>query len=182
MDMFKDYALIKALGMLRFKELSIRELAKEADISPSTAKNCLDYLSGKRLVKKKILGRSHYYKLDMENFLARHLKILFSLNELNDSAIVKELLSKYDGIHSIVLYGSVARGEDDDKSDIDILVISRKEVKIKGLESEKKLKRELAIILYSMSQWKTKAKEDKIFYDRVIIDSIPLYGQIPMVI
>ncbi len=179
-DMKKKYPILKAIDALRdMSEHSVRGLAEKAGIGVSTAKTFLDYLFSQGIVKKKVIGRSHLYKIDTSNFLARHLKILFSLSELNDSGLVSEL-KKYP-INSIVLYGSVARGEDDMKSDVDILIVTRKKSKITPLKAEQKLRRELTILAFTLPEWRMKAREDKVFYDRIITDGIPLVGNIPIV-
>ncbi|MBI5060919.1 MAG: nucleotidyltransferase domain-containing protein [Candidatus Aenigmarchaeota archaeon] len=178
--MIEKFPLLKILNVLRDqKEYSIRGIAKKTGIGVATAKTYMDYLSSKKIMKKKVVGRSHFYSFDISNFLAKSIKVTFSLSEINESGIVSELLAKCP-ITSIVLYGSVARGEDDLGSDIDMLIITRKKHKIASLRSEKKLKRELALLSYTMQEWRSKSKEDKVFYDRVIIDGIPLYGEMPV--
>ncbi|MDI6720848.1 MAG: nucleotidyltransferase domain-containing protein [Candidatus Aenigmarchaeota archaeon] len=178
--MIEKYALFRAIDGLRDQnEYSIRGLAKKTGIGIATAKVCLDYLFSKDMVKRKIVGKSHIYSFDTANYLTRYTKILFSLIEINDSSIVKEIVARYP-VNSIVLYGSAARGEDDTKSDIDILVISRKKISM-PLKSEKNLKREVTLLIYTLPEWRRKSKEDKVFYDRIIIDGIPLYGDIPIV-
>jgi len=178
--MIEKYTLFKIVSNLKDGEYSVRGLAEKAGIGVATSKAYLDYLFLKGIVKRKIVGRSHLYSLDTSSFLAKSIKILISLYELNESCIVKELISKYP-INSIILYGSVARGEDDSKSDIDILIISHRKIKI-SLKSERKLSRELSLIVYTLPEWKKKAREDKVFYDRAIVDGIPLYGEIPVVL
>jgi len=181
--MIRKYALFKAVSMLIQypKESSVRFLAKKSDIGVATAKRCLDYLLEKDIVKRRIVGKSHLYSLNLENILARHVKILFSLNQIKESGLTEELLKNYPSITSIVLYGSAARGEDDPFSDIDILLISHKKVKISPLQAEKKLNREMTFLSYTLSEWRRKAKEDKPFYDRVILDGICLYGEKPVI-
>jgi predicted nucleotidyltransferase len=181
--MIEKYALFKALTALiqHPKENSVRFLAKNANIGTATSKRCLDWLFEKELVKRKIIGRNHLYSLNLENILTRHIKILFSLNQIKEAGIVEEVLSRYPAVISIVLYGSAARGEDDPFSDIDILLISRKKIKISSLKAETKLKRETSFLAYTFQEWKEKAKKDKPFYDRVVIEGISLYGEKPVV-
>ena len=88
---------------------------------------------------------------------------------------------KIQDVLSIVLYGSVAKGEDDEKSDIDILIVSRKKSRIQGLASADRLSRELNVMLYSYQEWKTAAEHNKVFYKNVMLDCIPLYGDKPVV-
>lgn len=181
--MIEKYALFKVIKRLveKPKEYSIRGLAKEANIGLGTAKSCLDFLYAKKLLNKKIIGKTHQYSLN-KYFLTKYIKVLFSLTQISEAGLVEEMVIRYKGIISIILYGSVARGDDDPSSDIDVLVISRKKLKIIPLNAEKKTSREVVILNYSLVEWKEKAKKDKVFYDRVIIDGIPLYGEIPAVI
>jgi len=180
--MLEKYALFQVLKALRYlDELSVRGCAKRAGIAASAAKGHLDWLYSMHVVKRRIVGRTHLYSIDISNVLARHYKLLFSLHELSAAKLVEELIERWPEISSIVLYGSVARGDDDAKSDIDILVISRKKIRVAGLRSERTLKRELTILSYTLPEWREKAKRDKVFYDRVIVDGIVLYGEIPVV-
>jgi len=103
------------------------------------------------------------------------------LHEISESKLVEELIERFSEISSVVLYGYAARGEDNDKSDIDILVVSRKKTRITGLKAERMLKRELTILSYSSQEWRDKARNDKVFYDRVMIDGLVLYGEMPVV-
>lgn len=180
--MLKKYALYKVVSKIieDTKPYSIRDLAKQASISVSTAKTCLDYLYNTNFLKKKVIGKTYQFTLK-NNFLTKQLKVLFSLNEISSSNLVKELIKRYPSILTILIYGSIAKGEDTKKSDIDLLIISRKKLKLIPFKAEKKLNRELTIINYTQMEWKQKSKIDKAFYDNVIINSIVLYGEKPVV-
>lgn len=125
-------------------------------------------------------GRNHLYRIK-NTFLTRHIRILLSLSEINASGLVDELLKKNQDVISIILYGSVARGEDDAKSDIDLLIITRKKRRLETAISEQRLSRELTMIQYTYQEWKEKAEREKAFYSNVILHSIPLYGEKPVV-
>src|SRR3989344_2297803 len=115
--MIEKYALIKAIKTLISapKNYSVRELAKKANIGVTTAKYCLDYLYSKKIIKREVIGKTYQCSLN-DNFLTKHIKILFSLTQISGSGLIEELLNSYSEIISIVLYGSVARGEYDPKS------------------------------------------------------------------
>ncbi len=181
--MIEKYALFKVISALIHypKESSVRHLAKKSDVGVATSKRSLDYLFEKDIVKRKVIGKSHLYSLNLENILTRQIKILFSLSQIKESGLIKELKKKFPSICSIILFGSAAIGKDNPSSDIDILIISYKKVKISPLQAEKKLNREITFLSYTLSEWRQKAKKEKPFYDRVIIDGISLYGEKPVV-
>lgn len=162
------------------KEFSIRDLAKKAKTGIGTAKTYIDFLYEKRVLNRKILKRNYFFSLNKESLITKQIKILKSIIELEP--LVNEIVQKYPQTISILLYGSCAKGEDTTKSDIDILIISRKPIKIKPFKSEKNIKREITFITFTPSEWKKKAKTDKVFYDNVIIYSTSLYGEKPVVI
>lgn len=181
--MIRKYALFKVFEFLRnsSQKESVRSLARNANVGVATAKRCLDYLLEKKIVKREVLGRLYQYKLNDESILLRQLKIALSIAELEESGLVNELLASYPEIIAIILFGSAATGGDTPKSDIDVLVISRKNFKIKALHAEKALKKEVSIVKYLHSEWRKKAENDKAFYDRIIAEGLPLHGELPMV-
>jgi len=182
--MIRKYALFRVFEFLRDSSCkeSVRSLAKKAKVGVATSKRCLDYLLEKNIVKREIFGRLYQYKFDDENILTRQLKIAMSAAEIEESGLVDELVEMFPQIISIILFGSVANGKDNPDSDIDVLIVSKKEIKIRPLKAEKKLRRELSIVKYLYSDWRKKAKTDKVFYDKVIVGGIPLYGEMPVVI
>lgn len=182
--MLEQYAIIKALGKiiaLPRKSFSVRELAIHAGISPGASKNALDYMRKKGIITLNVIGRTYQYKLDLESPLCRHWKILFNLDLLEESGIVGNLAKNLENIHCILLYGSFAEGTNDEKSDVDLLVIAHTPKKI-DLGFARKLGKEANITIMSMADWRKKAAEDKVFYENVIYDSIVLYGKRPVVL
>lgn len=177
--MIKKYALIKIVASVarETEELSLRDIAKQASVSTSTAKTCLDYLLRNNMLKMRKVGKSHLFKWE-SNFLAKQTKVLLSLAEISSSNLISEILQHDRGVVSILLYGSAAKGEDDKKSDVDILVITQKKTKIPELKTG--LNREITVLVYSYSEWKEKAEKDAAFYNEVILNCIPLCGEKPV--
>ena len=180
--MIRKYALIKIVrGIIRKRgEFSISEIARGLKISSSTSKEALDFLFSQNILSKREVGKNILFKVQ-DSFMTKQVKILYSLSEINASGIVEEIISKNKDVLSIVVYGSVARGDDDETSDIDLLIISRKDNILNGLKKEKNLGREVTIIGYTYKEWKEKAEKDKVFYDNAIIDCIPIFGEKPVV-
>ncbi len=180
----EKYVLLKVIDKITSepnKSFSVRGLAKELNISSASSKSALDYMKEKQLVHLKIIGRTYQYNADLNNSLCRQWKILFNLDEITDSKIVENFIKKFENIYSILLYGSYAKGTNDPKSDIDLLVIVQKYKKI-NLNFVNNLKKEANISILSFKEWKTKAKTNKVFYENIIYDSIVLYGEKPVVL
>ncbi|MBN1793155.1 nucleotidyltransferase domain-containing protein [Candidatus Woesearchaeota archaeon] len=181
--MMEKYALFAVFQAFRktMAEESMRSLSRKAKVSVSTAKNCIDYLYSKKILTRKIVGKQHQYALNEESFLTRQLKIAANAGEISDSGLVEEISKEYPDVQSIVWYGSTAKGLDSPKSDVDVVLLSRKPLKIKPLKAEERLARELSISSYTMQEWRKKALTDKAYYDAVIIDGICIFGEMPVV-
>lgn len=182
--MMEKYALIKAIQAVLAdpsKSFSVRGLARESSISPGASRVSLDYMNEKGIVLLKIVGKTYQYKANLDSALCRQWKILFNLDKITESKIVEECLKKIPQINSILLYGSYAKGTNDKKSDIDLLMIAGKKPKT-DLGFLNKLGREVNISIVSLSDWKKKALQDKVFYENVVFDSIILFGERPVVL
>ncbi|MBI5158906.1 nucleotidyltransferase domain-containing protein [Candidatus Micrarchaeota archaeon] len=186
MDVY-DYVVLKALRVVLtqpLKRFSIVGLAGEAGVAASAAKYSLEYMHVNGLVKDEAVGRIHQYCADLDNVLARQWKILFSLEELKSAGIAEKILSAKKNVLSVILYGSVAVGRDNEGSDVDLLVIA--DTDSRGKKALSSLAcgtvRELNISVYTPSEWRKKASVDEVFYERVVLDSISLYGPKPVVL
>lgn len=181
--MFFKYAVFKVLKVFfehPFESFYLRKVAKMAKVSTATAKTCLDFLFENKFLKKEKIGNLLLFKADYEPQVFRRFKMAFNVLSLESSGLA-DFLKENISATSVVVYGSFARGEDDEKSDIDILVIAyeKKVLDLSGFE--KKLKRKIKLLYYNPNQWKEKAKTDKPFYDRILLDGIALYGNPPVV-
>ncbi|MEK6874273.1 MAG: nucleotidyltransferase domain-containing protein [Nanoarchaeota archaeon] len=181
--MIRSYALFRvfeSMSQTKHPE-SMTVIAKRAGVGLTSAKRVVDYLADYRLVKRTPLGRMILCELDRDNVLVRHLKASLSLGRIHEVGLIEELLKKNPAILSVILFGSVARGTDMPDSDVDIVIISRSNVSFNGLKSEKVLDREVSWMQFTPSQWKVKARDDKAFYDNVVIGGIAIHGEIPVV-
>ncbi|MBI5227549.1 nucleotidyltransferase domain-containing protein [Candidatus Micrarchaeota archaeon] len=182
-----DYAILRAMQTVLIqplKKFSIVELAKQSKLAPSAAKYTLDYMLKTALVTDERVGQVHQYQANLEYYLTRQWKVLFSLEELQDAKIIENILEQSKSITSILLYGSCAQGTDDELSDFDILVIADVDwKKKKNITSQAHgTTREPNITVYTPLEWRKKAEKNKAFYENVIIHSIVLYGQKPVVL
>jgi len=150
-------------------EISQTELIKKTKIAKATAVKWLDFLVKNSLLNYKKIGVTNLYRLNNENLIIKQLKIINTLTQLEDLNKLKNL--------EIYLYGSSARGEDIEKSDIDLLVIGnikRNEI-INSIDNlSKKISKKITFNIFSNIEWSMMQKKDRAYYERVEKDKIRL--------
>jgi len=162
-----------------YKEVYIRELAKKLKISPFATKKYADVLVKDGLILDEKRANLRYLKANMTNLFFKHIKISYNIRKILKSGLVEYLKENLANVSSIILFGSLAKGEDEERSDIDILIIGKQ----KHLELDvfrSRLDKEITIHFFSWSEWNGKFKEDHPFYYEVISHGIPLYGELPL--
>lgn len=82
---------------------------------------------------------------DRENTLFIALKRSRNLYTLYECGLVSYLTELYGRPEAIVLFGSYARGEDTEQSDIDVVVITPKKLSCNLDKYEKKLQRKIQV-------------------------------------
>jgi predicted nucleotidyltransferase len=181
--MLKNYALFKVLKLFMeepYTQFYLREVAKRAGVGTGTARSCLNWLVNSRFLELEKKGNLFLFKADFKAHVFRHFKLAFNILNIEKSGL-PEFLGRLSGIGSAVIYGSFARGENDSKSDLDLLIIGTArnvpEIRIYA----KRVGSEINSISFTPAEWRNKAKKDRPFYERVIMDGIALVGEIPVV-
>lgn len=109
-------------------ELNLGTVARLAGVSPAQASRVLPRLVELGVVERRDVPPSSLYRLVRENLVAR---AVIDLVEIRDRAIdrLRDLAGAIRPAPlSMVLFGSVARGEADADSDVDVLVVRRDDV------------------------------------------------------
>ncbi len=115
-------------------------------------------------------GNLTYYYLNKSFLLFQELRSIISKTS-GAPRMLKESLKKIKGIKYAFIYGSFAKGEEKETSDIDLLIIGKAdEDRLIGEVNklEKKLQREINFILYEKSDFEQKKKEGNPFILEVI--------------
>jgi uncharacterized protein len=162
-----------------YEEVYLRELAKMLNLSPSAVKKYVDLLVKENLAIDGKRANLRLLKANHDDLFYKHLKIAFNVKSLSTSGLIEFIEKEVTNISSIVLFGSMARGENDDKSDIDILVVGKHKL-LKLNNFEKNLNRNISVHIFSWSEWKKKSNTDQGFYYDIIVHGIPLYGELPL--
>jgi predicted nucleotidyltransferase len=119
-------------------------------------------------ISKRTSGRMILYRLKTDNVLMKELKRL---------KLISFLIPEFKKMNEVevYLYGSGARGEDREESDIDFLVIGKRPELIELIGNiEKKLNRRVKISSFSQLEWSKMSRKDLAFYERVEKDKVRL--------
>jgi len=158
----------------------LRESARLLGMDPMTVRRSLKLLVEDGFLTKFEDKNRTIYKANLENPALRYLKISYNLSFLQEKNVVDFILRRMKSVTSIVLFGSFAKGENDENSDVDILVISMDKNKPTA-ELAEILGRDVNLINFTPAQWSNQAKNNRAFYMDIIADGIPLYGIKPVV-
>ena len=163
-----------------YEEVYLRQLAKKLKISPFATKKYCDLLTRENLIKEERKANLRYFKANVNNLFFKQLKISNNINIILKSGLIEFLKENIANISSIVLFGSIAKGEDDKNSDVDLLIIG-KEKHLILIKIEEKIKKRITPHILSWSEWNKKAKQDTAFYNEVVNYGISLYGELPLI-
>ena len=101
----------------------MRDIAKQIDVSPSTASTALDSLNRQGVISRQVVGATHLYNINSHYFLTPHLRKILEISNELDRKTVAYLREKLSSVESVILYGSHARRTSTPTSDIDLLVV-----------------------------------------------------------
>lgn len=142
-----------------------KQLEAKLSLAKKSILDALDDLFKEGFLTLNEIGRIKQYKLNSGLPIVKQLKILHNVDILETK--IKELR---DRELEVYLYGSCARGENNENSDIDILILGNKQGNIAGSISNEKIKPlQLTFLEYS-----NLARKDKPFYERIEKDKIRL--------
>lgn len=138
------YKLLKIFLDSPLDSFRLRELSRISEISPASVINYLKEFGDEGLIKKYEKRGIPFYQAERDNekfILYKKISILY---ELNESGLVDFL---WDSLHpqAIILYGSYAKGESIENSDIDLFIVG-KEKKILLEKFEKIFNKEIHLM------------------------------------
>jgi predicted nucleotidyltransferase len=177
-----------------------RELAKLSRVGVGTVSSEFNKLAKEGLVEQKTEGQEKYYKLKLTSPRTRKLCELFEVDkreklykEKRRVAWVLEDFTKRVSdfapeVQSVILFGSVARGEATPRSDIDILVIAPNSgeerfnelmnaVDRLAAEASGRHPAKLVPIVMMTKDFEKSIKDKKRFAADILKDGIVLFGQ-----
>ena len=151
------------------REFHLREISALIKVSPATVSRRL-----KKFIFLKILSVKKNKPIlevnaNLESKIFLEAKKNYYLRKIKESGLLDFLIEAYNYPETIVLFGSYAKGEDTEKSDIDMAIITEKKLNLDLDNFEKRLKRKIHIL-------EIKRKEIKPTLMNNIANGIVLYG------
>lgn len=158
------------------------DLAKHLGVSPSALQRELKRMSEAGILLRRVDGRRVYYKADPRCPFLSELQGLF-LKTAGMVDVVAEALKKLRSkISTALVFGSIARGDELSRSDVDLLVVG--ELGLSDLtpalkRAEAKLAREIQAIVYRPEEFRAKLKSKDHFLTSVLDGpTLPIIGTI----
>lgn len=153
------------------KQFYFREVLKLTDTKQGAIQRELKSLNKAGILYLETKGNQTYYSVNKSHPIYSELsRIVLKTFGLVD--ILRDIISPLnDRIEVASIYGSIASGEETEKSDIDLLVIGR--ISFEDLsraisKAEKKLRREINPSIYPAKEFKQKVKQKNHFLRSVL--------------
>lgn len=141
---YNRYILLKVFLDSPLDNFRLRELSRISGISPASVMNYLEEFEKEGLIRKYEKRNVPFYQAERDNEDFIFYKKISILYELKKSGLINYL---WDNLYpeAIILYGSYAKGESIEGSDIDIFIVG-KERKILLDKFEKLFDREIHLM------------------------------------
>lgn len=150
----------------------VRELARLTNTSAGTLHKELSKLSDAGILQSKKVGNQQRYSANVQCPIFEELASIFRKTSGLADVIANALSSMKSHIKFAIVFGSVARGEEQANSDVDVMVIGDISFgDVVGLlhESQATLKREINPIVYSVDSFKSRVEKNDSFIQEVLI-------------
>src|SRR3989338_854394 len=159
--------ILRVLSTYPIKRFTVRELARLAQSSHTPVLKSLPDLQEMNLIRMEKHGTANLITLNPKSKLVLHLKNLFATETSFKDELKKKIAKIVPKSEMIVLFGSVARGNEKMNSDIDVLIISNNKKKIEYYinEARKKITEEFGNLISPMilTEKEFKAKQNQPF-------------------
>lgn len=146
-------------------EMYQSEVIKETKVPKTRAIRLLNMLTGYGLLREKEKAGCKFYTASQDDPVVKQLKTMIMVTRLY------ELTREYSGQGiEVFIFGSSAKGEDTENSDVDLLVISSTaKDRVSALIDKIKnnLEREANTVVYTPLEYANLCNKEKTFYDQL---------------
>jgi uncharacterized protein len=150
----------------------LRQIVRETGLGLGPVQRELKQLADVGLVQRSVQGRQVYFKANQDSPVFKELRSIITKTAGANDTLRTALKSLKKRIKIALIYGSVARGEENHRSDIDLLIVGDvtfSEV-VKALRNvHDTLGREVNPTVYSENEFRNKIVEEHYFINNVMI-------------
>jgi predicted nucleotidyltransferase len=181
-ELFRTYVKWKILAHFLANpntSFHIKQLARTLLVSPASVSDAVKSFEEDEMLSKEEKGLAHIYSLNSDNSIVVPLRKAYGIAFVLSSKPREKILEINSNIISLALFGSYAEGTFDEKSDIDLLIVTsaRKETFIHAAKKmEIELEKEVSLSVLKLSEWHAMAKKTDAFYENIIENHVLLYG------
>lgn len=173
--MYELFSTKERLNMLRkviysTTPVRVNSLADELKISKGLVSKYMKMLESAGLVRK---GRNGYLPSDSAEMSG--IRIMLNMQKLPIN-----ILKKYKSIKAAGIYGSAAKGENTEESDMDMWIFIENEDEGELAEISSRLSKKinnLSLLFLNKAKIERLKSEDTVFYHSLIFGSIIIYGR-----
>jgi predicted nucleotidyltransferase len=144
------------------QEFYVREIATSIKKSVGGSHGVLKTLERQGFILGRKSGKNLYYRVNDANPSVKNFKIFMSTIELYPLIHDLKKISE-----KIILFGSVATGEDTAGSDIDLFILSTQTQKVKDFLKKRRLGREIQAVVVTTADYIKLKEKDKAFYQEI---------------
>lgn len=154
--------ILYALASDPMRSFYQREAAGEAHVSVGSANRILRTLVDWGLVDREKKGKIYLYRFNVDNPVARQLKVLFNVIELEELTTMLKPLTR-----RVILFGSCAEGIDVRESDVDLFILTNEKEAVSLIIGRHGSKRRLAPLIVDVNEFTKLRNEDKPLYEEI---------------
>lgn len=150
----------------------VRELSRILKVDSTNLSRELQSLSREGIFMYEEKGQQKYFRIDKSSPIFKELKSII-LKTIGVEGAFKEALRRRSDVDFAIIYGSFAKGQEDMRSDVDVLVVG--DINFETMSDiaaniEHTLKRDVNIKLYSKEEFLQKKKSKDPFLISVLED------------
>jgi predicted nucleotidyltransferase len=162
--LFGSDARVKVLSLFMLNagnEYYLREIAQKTSLAIRSVQRTVEDLTEIGILQREKRGNSVYFRLRDDVPILSELKTIF-LKTVGLGALLRQMLAEQKGIQIAFIYGSVAKGEEEASSDIDVAIIgdlSSRQLTSELVKLERELGREINATVFTPTEWFSRGKK-----------------------
>ncbi len=156
------------------KEYYLREIAKNFNKEPSHYQKYLNNLVDDGVLLDERRGNMRFFRLNQEHALYEEIKSIIS-KTIGLENELKQLVDNINNVECAFIFGSIAKGSENNNSDVDLMLIGSidQDILIDFIsQAEGKIAREINYHVYSRQEIMEKIKENDVFISNIFSSSI----------